>query len=65
MGRALWHGAGMEKRNSLAGGFLLMVAIIAGFAWGVAAGQPMLGVMSGTAVGIAAAVLLWLVDRRR
>ena len=55
----------MEKRNSLAGGFLLMVAIVAGFAWGVAAGQPMLGVLAGTGLGVAAAVLLWLFDRRR
>ena len=55
----------MARRNARAGGIFLMVGILAGFAWGVASGEPMLGILSGTALGIAAAVLLWLVDRRR
>ncbi len=42
-----------------------MIGILAGLIWGVARGEPMLGILSGTALGIAAAVLLWLVDRRR
>ena len=55
----------MARRNARAVGIFLMVGILAGFAWGVTSGEPMLGILSGTALGIAAAVLLWLVDRRR
>ena len=55
----------MVRRNSRAGGFFLMAGILAGLAWGVVGGEPMLGILAGTAVGIAAALLLWLVDRRR
>ena len=42
-----------------------MVAILIGFAWGIAAGNPMKGVLAGTALGVMAALLLWLLDRRR
>ena len=61
--RLAWRG--MARRNARAGGIFLMAGILAGFAWGVASGEPMLGILAGTALGIAAAVLLWLVDRRR
>ena len=56
---------GMARRNAQAGGIFLMIAILAGSVWGLARGEPMLGVLSGTALGIAAAILMWLVDRRR
>jgi hypothetical protein len=55
----------MARRNARAGGIFLMIGILGGSAWGVAAGQPMLGVLAGTGIGIAAAVLVWLVDRGR
>ncbi len=44
-----------------------MAAILIGFGWGVAGGNPMKGALVGTAVGIAIAVLIWLSDglRRR
>ncbi|MEO6359433.1 MAG: hypothetical protein ABIO43_02520 [Sphingomicrobium sp.] len=48
-----------------AGGFFLTITILGGFALGVAAGEPMKGVLIGTAIGAFAAVLLWLADRRR
>ena len=54
----------MAKKNPLAGGFLLTVAILAGFGWGLATGQPSIGLLAGIALGIAAAVALWLIDRR-
>ena len=54
----------MARRNARAGGIFLMIGILAGTAWGIAAGEPMLGVLAGTGAGIAAAVLLWLLDRR-
>jgi hypothetical protein len=55
----------MARRNAQAGGIFLTIGILAGAVWGVAAGEPMKGVLAGTALGIAAAVLLWLLDRRR
>ncbi len=54
----------MTRRNSQAGGFFLMLAIMIGFGWGVAAGDPLKGALAGTAIGIATALLQWLVDRR-
>ncbi len=56
---------GMGRRNALSGGIFLTVGILAGFAGGAATGEPMRGILIGTAIGAAAAVLLWLLDRRR
>ena len=55
----------MARRNARAGGIFLTIGILAGFGLGAASGNPMQGILIGTAVGAAAAVLLWLVDRRR
>ena len=55
----------MATRNARSGGIFLTIGILAGFGWGVAAGTPMKGVLIGTGIGIAAALLLWLVDRRK
>ena len=55
----------MRQNKSLAGGCFLMAAILAGTIWGVWAGEPMKGVLAGTGIGIAAALLVWLVDARR
>jgi hypothetical protein len=55
----------MAKRTPQAGGFLIVVAIIGGLAWGVFARDPMKGVLIGTVLGIVAAVAVWLADRRR
>jgi hypothetical protein len=55
----------MAKRNPMAGGFLWMLAILIGTVWGVAAGNPMRGLLAGTAVGAGLAIIVWMVDRRR
>jgi hypothetical protein len=55
----------MHTPTTRAGGLFLMLAIVAGTIWGVATGQAMVGVLSGTGAGIAIAVLVWLVDRNR
>ena len=55
----------MTQKNAHAGGIFLTLGILAGFAWGLATGHAMQGVLAGTALGTGAAVLLWLVDRRR
>lgn len=55
----------MNARTTRAGGFFLTISILAGFAVGIATGNPMKGGLIGTAAGVILAVLLWLVDRRR
>jgi hypothetical protein len=54
----------MTRRNSKAGGCFLTLAILAGLAAGIAMGNPMQGILIGTGIGVMAAVLLWLADRR-
>lgn len=54
----------MAKRNARAGGIFLTIGILAGLIWGVSAGDPMMGILIGTALGALAALLLWLLDRR-
>lgn len=55
----------MTSRNTRAGGCFLTVCILAGFVAGLAINNPMKGVLIGTGTGIALAVLLWLIDRRK
>ena len=61
----LWHWRGMTRRNAHSGGIFLTVGIVVGAGAGIAAGNPMNGILIGTALGAAAALLLWLLDRRR
>jgi hypothetical protein len=53
------------SRTSRAGGCFLTICILAGFPLGLAIGNPMKGILIGTAAGIALAVGVWLVDSRR
>ena len=55
----------MAKRDSQAGGFWLILAIIIGTALGIWQGQPSIGVLAGTAVGVLLAVGVYLKDRAR
>lgn len=54
----------MQPSNKRSGGFFLMAAILGGFLVGLFTGNVMLGVWAGLAVGIVAAVAIWLADRR-
>lgn len=57
---------GLRMRNSSrAGGCFLTLCILAGFPLGLAIGNPMKGILIGTAAGIALAVTMWLIDSRR
>ena len=40
------------------------MCILAGFVAGLAIGNPMKGVLTGTGIGALIAFILWLVDRR-
>ena len=58
-------GKQMDGSQTRAGGFLLTFAILAGLVAGVMFGNPMDGVLIGTAAGVVMAVAVWLIDRRR
>ena len=49
----------------MAGGFLLTVAILCGAVWGISIGNPVKGLVIGTAIGIGIAIAVWLIDRRK
>lgn len=53
-----------HKDPSAAGGVLIAIGLLGGAALGFAVGQATPGVLIGTAIGIAAAVVVWLRDRR-
>jgi hypothetical protein len=55
----------MRARTTRAGGCFLTISILGGFVLGLAIGDPMKGVLIGTATGTALALGVWLIDRRR
>ena len=54
-----------NKRNSLAGGCLIAICVIAGVLWGAYVRQPSIGFLAGLGVGLALSILIWLFDRLR
>jgi len=56
-----------QKTNnaSRAGGAILAFSILAGALAGAKLGQPSIGVLAGTGIGIAITIALFLLDRRR
>jgi len=55
----------MARRNAVSGGFFITMGAIVGAVTGLLLNALMQGLVGGTALGIAAAVGVWLVDRRR
>ena len=55
----------MRTKTTHAGGCFLMIAILLGFLGGVSMRDLLGGTLIGTGVGIAVAILVWLIDRRR
>ena len=58
-------GQRMRGSSTRAGGCFLTICILGGFVAGLAINNPMKGVLIGTVLGAALALLLWLMDRRR
>ncbi|HXH53565.1 MAG TPA: hypothetical protein VNH53_09090 [Sphingomicrobium sp.] len=54
----------MAQPARKSGGIFIAMGVLAGLIGGVVWGEPSLGVLIGTAVGIGAAALVWLADRR-
>jgi hypothetical protein len=57
--------AEMTRPTPMAGGFFLIVPIVAGFIWGVGTERAMQGAIVGLGVGLVLALGVWLVDRLR
>ena len=55
----------MQARTTKAGGCFLTICILLGFPLGLAIGNPMKGILIGTAAGVLLAFTTWLIDRRR
>ncbi len=53
------------KQNNMAGGFFIAVGLIGGAIAGVFWNEPSAGMVIGLIAGIAAATLVWLIDRKR
>ena len=52
-------------RTPMAGGFAIAFLSIAGVIVGSTQGQPTIGLLGGFATGVAVALAVWAVDRRR
>lgn len=55
----------MRGSTTKAGGCFLTIFILCGFVGGLAIGNPMKGVLIGTAAGSVLALATWLIDSRR
>jgi hypothetical protein len=53
-----------SDRSTAGGGCLIALAVLAGVVIGLFMHQPTIGFLAGLALGVAAAVAVWLVDRR-
>lgn len=52
------------KSSTAGGGCLIAIAVLAGVIIGLFVHQPTIGFLGGLAVGVAAAVAVWLSDRK-
>jgi len=59
------HGRAMKRRSTAGGGIFIFLGLLIGAGYGVEVGQPMLWLLRGFGVGVALAVLVWLIDRAR
>jgi len=54
-----------KRRNAQAGGIFLFLAPVIGLLYGIGRGDPIKWLLVGFAIGLAIAVSVWLIDRRK
>jgi hypothetical protein len=54
-----------QSKSPAAGGFLIAIGLTVGAVLGMTRGNALLWLLAGAFVGIAAAIVIWLIDRRR
>jgi hypothetical protein len=54
-----------KPRNALAGGIFLFLGPVIGALYGIGRGEPILWMLYGFGLGVALALVIWLVDKRR
>ena len=54
-----------QSKTPAAGGFLIAVGLTVGAILGMTRGNALMWLLGGAVVGVAAAVAVWLIDRRR
>jgi len=60
------HGPVMTRRRSpAAGGIFLFLGPVIGAIYGVEVGEPIIWMLAGFAIGVAIALAIWLIDRRK
>jgi hypothetical protein len=61
-----WHGGAMEDGRNLSrsGGCLLAFSVVAGVFVGTILGQPSIGFLAGSALGLMLVIAVFLLDRR-
>lgn len=58
-------GNSMQKRARFSGGIFLFLGPVIGTLYGIGRGQPIPWMLYGFGAGLAIAILIWLIDRRR
>ena len=61
----MWHRAQRQEPTPRAGGFFLVIAILAGTITGLIVGQPSAGFLVGIGTGLLILGTMWWSDRRR
>jgi hypothetical protein len=65
-GAAFCHFQAMQdRRTPAAGGIFLFLGPVIGALYGIGRGEPILWMLYGFGIGVALAVIIWLVDKRK
>ena len=54
-----------KRRNALSGGFFLFLGPLIGVLYGIGRGDPIRWLLVGFVIGLAVAIGVWVIDRRR
>ena len=54
-----------QRRSTAAGGIFLFLGPVVGAVYGIEAGEPIIWMLAGFAIGVLLAIGVWLVDRKR